>query len=201
MFESLHPNLLALFAAILLAVANILYRDSLRELSPAVASFVTHLVMGFIACGVYAASGGVEKWPLIGILWFLLAGLVGHQDVDDSGKLSIEWPWMELVLTPEDGEATPKPLPTEMPFEVEANTALGMRGFVKSKSLELGSLIELTPDELAEICFFVHTSANQVHNSAVEYTRRAGIQVVDKKETRESQQCTESSPSPPKSDS
>ncbi|MDP6278962.1 MAG: DMT family transporter [Nitrospinota bacterium] len=78
MFEFLQPNLLALFAAILLAVANILYRDSLRELSPAAASFVTHLVMGSIACGVYAASGGVEKWPLAGILWLLLAGFVGN---------------------------------------------------------------------------------------------------------------------------
>jgi uncharacterized membrane protein len=78
MFESLHPNLLALFAAILLAVANILYRDSLRELSPAVASLVTHLVMGSIACGVYAASSGVEKWPLAGIFWFVLAGFVGN---------------------------------------------------------------------------------------------------------------------------
>lgn len=78
MFEFLHPNLLALFAAILLAAANVLYRDSLRELSPAVASFVTHLVMGSIALGVYAASGGVAKWPLMGIFWFVLAGIFGN---------------------------------------------------------------------------------------------------------------------------
>ncbi len=78
MLESLHPNLLALFAAILLAVANVLYRDSLRELSPAVASFVTHLVMGSIAFGVYATSGGVEKWPLMGLFWFVLAGIFGN---------------------------------------------------------------------------------------------------------------------------
>ena len=77
MVESIHPNLLALIAAVLVAMAHTLYRKSLLRLSPTVTTLVMNLSSLVYAAGLYFLEGGVDEWPLEGLFWFALIGIAG----------------------------------------------------------------------------------------------------------------------------
>jgi len=77
LLDGLSPNLLALIAAFFIAVARLLFRAGLDRLDPVVTTTVTSLVSVLSACGFYYLLGGVEQWPLTGLLWFVGVGLAG----------------------------------------------------------------------------------------------------------------------------
>jgi uncharacterized membrane protein len=73
--DFLHPNLSALIAAFFIAVARVLYRTALSRLSPGPTALVINIVSVHFAIAYYHLEGGLENWPIQGILWFLLVGL------------------------------------------------------------------------------------------------------------------------------
>ncbi|MFC1491980.1 EamA family transporter [Nitrospinota bacterium] len=73
MLDTLHPNLLALLAAVNISVARTLYRGALTRLSPGAPALVT----AAFAWGLYFYTGGVESWPLPGVAMFVAVGLLG----------------------------------------------------------------------------------------------------------------------------
>jgi transporter family protein len=78
LIESIHPNYLALISAVFTAFAQVLFGNALRRISPGVASIIANTVIFIIAAGFYAAGGGVENWPVAGILLFGLAGVIAN---------------------------------------------------------------------------------------------------------------------------
>ena len=77
MLDTLHPNLLALMAAVNISVARTLYRAALTQISPGAAALATTTITAAFAWGYYFYTGGAESWPLPGVAWFVIVGLLG----------------------------------------------------------------------------------------------------------------------------
>ena len=77
MLENVHPNTLALIAAFFVAVARVLYQRALGRLNPTVITGLVNAVSLIFALFLYWMSGGVDRWPVQGILWFVSVGLIG----------------------------------------------------------------------------------------------------------------------------
>jgi len=77
LLENIHPNILALFAAMFIAVARMFYQSALTRLHPTVLTFLVNFVSIPFAALFYWMGGGVERWPVQGLLWFVLVGLIG----------------------------------------------------------------------------------------------------------------------------
>ena len=90
MFEPLHPNLMALLSAFFISVARTLYRGALMSLSPLVTTVIATIITTFFALGLYAMGEGLDHWPLYGVLWFALVGVVGGLGGRYMGMISIK---------------------------------------------------------------------------------------------------------------
>ncbi len=77
MLENIHPNILALIAAMFIAVARMFYQSALTRLHPTVLTFLVNFVSIPFAALFYWMGSGVERWPVQGLLWFVLVGLIG----------------------------------------------------------------------------------------------------------------------------
>jgi len=77
LLEGIHPNILSLTAAVLIAVARVLYQGALGYLSPTAITCVVNVVSLVFAFFLYWMSEGVDRWPIQGILWFVAVGLFG----------------------------------------------------------------------------------------------------------------------------
>lgn len=78
MIESLPPIFLSFLSAVFLAVTQTIYRGALQWIGPKAITFVTNLTLVTYASTIYILGAGLEKWPLAGILWFVLAGFCSH---------------------------------------------------------------------------------------------------------------------------
>ena len=90
MLEPLHPNLLALLSAFFISVARTLYRGALMSLSPLVTTVIATIITTLFALGLHALGEGLEHWPLYGVLWFVLVGMVGGMGGRYMGMISIK---------------------------------------------------------------------------------------------------------------
>ncbi len=77
MFDSVHPNILVLVAACFIAFARTLYRVGVARLSPVVMNLIMAVVQVCLGSTMYLIEGGVEHWPLEGLLWFVAMGTSG----------------------------------------------------------------------------------------------------------------------------
>jgi transporter family protein len=75
--DSLSPNLLALLAAICISVARAMYRGALIRLGAGVTALTSSAITLQFAWAFYFFSDRVKVWPLRGLAWFVLVGLIG----------------------------------------------------------------------------------------------------------------------------
>jgi uncharacterized membrane protein len=77
LLDSFHPTALALLAALNIAIARTFYRSVLLRLGAG----TTALASGIISLGLiwsyYFYTGTVDSWPLQGIAWFVIVGMLG----------------------------------------------------------------------------------------------------------------------------
>ena len=78
MLESLPPVFLSFLSGVFLAAAQTVYRGALQWMGPKALTFLSNLMLVTYASTIYILGAGLEKWPLEGILWFVLAGLCSH---------------------------------------------------------------------------------------------------------------------------
>ena len=98
MLEPLHPNLMALLSAFFISVARTLYRGALMSLSPLVTTVIATIITSILSLGLYAMGDGLDHWPLYGVLWFVLVGMVGGLGGRYMGMISIKL--LGLARTP-----------------------------------------------------------------------------------------------------
>jgi transporter family protein len=77
LLEQIHPNVLALSAAFVIAVARIFYQVALGSINPTAITTLVNSVSFLMAISLYSYDGGVEAWPIKGLLWFVTVGLSG----------------------------------------------------------------------------------------------------------------------------
>ncbi len=106
-------------------------------------------------------------------------GVVGTDDLNDGGKLTLQWRALEIYIIPAGGEPV---LNRDIP-----PSGIPMRGgAIESKYVERqcsfsdGQLIELSTLQLAEICAFADEAAVELANTAVEFARGIGISIRDR---------------------
>ena len=78
MLESLPPVFLSFLSGVFLAATQTIYRGALQWIGPKAITFVTNLTLVTYASTIYILGAGLEKWPLAGVFWFVLAGLCSH---------------------------------------------------------------------------------------------------------------------------
>ena len=89
---------MALLSAFFISVARTLYRGALMSLSPLVTTVIATIITTFFALGLYAMGEGLDHWPLYGVLWFALVGVVGGLGGRYMGMISIKL--LGLARTP-----------------------------------------------------------------------------------------------------
>ncbi len=77
MLDSIHPNLLALISALSISIARTLYRSVLVNLGAGTTALASGAISLMLIWGYYFYTGRVEHWPLQGIAWFMLIGVLG----------------------------------------------------------------------------------------------------------------------------
>lgn len=78
MLESFSPNLLSLIAAVLVSVAQTLYRAGLSQLSPMITAFLMNFASALLAAGVYFfLDDWRRKWDWEVFFWFAMVGVFG----------------------------------------------------------------------------------------------------------------------------
>lgn len=103
-------------------------------------------------------------------------GIVGPDDFNHEDQLRLRWRTLDIYFIPAGGQPV---LNRHIP-----EGGLPMPGgFIESKYVERicsfskGEILELSPLQLAEICYFADDAAVELANSAVEYARRKGISI------------------------
>ena len=105
-------------------------------------------------------------------------GVVGRKDCKDGKVLSVRWFWFEVWAEKENGGRVALDLPISKPVFVEkSRVALAMKE--KRKDFPLDSVVSFSAQEIAEICDFVHTKAEEFKAAAVEYGRKNGATILD----------------------
>jgi transporter family protein len=77
LLDLLHPNLLALIAAVLIAAARTLYQGAMTRFGAGLTATLSSIITLQFAWGFYFFSGRVDVWPLRGVLWFMVVGVLG----------------------------------------------------------------------------------------------------------------------------
>ena len=77
MLDFIHPNVLALIAACFIASARTLYRAGVARLNPVVMNVLMSIVQMSFGFAFYLLEGGVEVWPIEGVVWFAAMGVSG----------------------------------------------------------------------------------------------------------------------------
>ncbi len=90
MLDFLDPNLSSVIAAFFVAAARTFYTGALSVMSPAATTLISLSVSIIVAWVFYHASGGVEHWPVQGLLWFAAVGIVGTMGARYISFLSIK---------------------------------------------------------------------------------------------------------------
>jgi uncharacterized membrane protein len=76
--ESFSPNLLSLFAAVLVSVAQTLYRAGLSHLSPTATAFTMNIISAVLAAGLYFyLDDWRREWNWEAFFWFAMVGVFG----------------------------------------------------------------------------------------------------------------------------
>ena len=77
MLDSWNPDLLAISSAVFISIARIFYTTGLAKVTPALSNFILALVSTAVALGFYLLEGGLQKWPIEGLIWFISVGFFG----------------------------------------------------------------------------------------------------------------------------
>ena len=77
MLDSWNPDLLAISSAVFISIARIFYTTGLAKVTPALSNFILAVVSTAVALLIYLLEGGLQKWPIEGLLWFISVGVFG----------------------------------------------------------------------------------------------------------------------------
>jgi uncharacterized membrane protein len=68
---------MALFAAVLVAVARTLYQGAMLRFGPGLTALLSSIITLQFAWGFYFFMGRTDHWPIQGLLWFMAVGILG----------------------------------------------------------------------------------------------------------------------------
>jgi len=104
-------------------------------------------------------------------------GKVGSADVKDNDVLTVTWESLDILIhRPGEDPVNVRDLP-EGGLPTPDGGSIESKAVVRMLEFKLGSYIEFSATDLAELCFFVNETATEFAASAVEYAAGIGIEV------------------------
>ncbi len=77
MLDSIHPSLLALLSALNISIARTLYRNVLLRLGAGTTALASGSISLILIWSYYFFTDRVERWPIQGVAWFMIIGVLG----------------------------------------------------------------------------------------------------------------------------
>jgi len=117
-------------------------------------------------------------------------GIVGKEDVDESGKLRVAWFGMEFFAETPSGERhSLMEIPPEGLLLPEGGT-ICVQFVEREKLFDQGTPLRLSTRDLAEICWFFQSEGNTTRQSVVEHAKAYGVAIHVKEKSNEAVQLT-----------
>jgi hypothetical protein len=107
-------------------------------------------------------------------------GIVSHADCNDSNELKLSWKGLEIAVLQPDGTSFPIPFPIREEVVVEQGGNVTVTFVERAASFSEGSVICLSPKDLAEIALSICNEAKQVVTATIAFARSMGIEIVEK---------------------
>jgi hypothetical protein len=107
-------------------------------------------------------------------------GIVGKNDIDDSGELKITWVDIEILIVPKGKSPISSTNIRKGGILTPEGGHIESHNVTRELVFKKGDYLKFTPRQISEICLFVNSAAIQICNSSVEYSRRIGIEVRDR---------------------
>lgn len=106
-------------------------------------------------------------------------GIVGNDDLNTGDELRLSWRVLEIYFVPADGEPIlNRYLPPQgVPMPGGAIESKYIDHFV---ILKQGQLIDFSPLQMDEICFFLEEAASELAVSAVEFANSLGVEIRER---------------------
>lgn len=77
LLDLIHPNIMALLAAVFVSIARTLYQGAMLRFGPGVTALLSSCITLQFAWGFYFSMGRTDHWPIQGLLWFTAVGILG----------------------------------------------------------------------------------------------------------------------------
>ncbi|MDF1855925.1 hypothetical protein [Pseudooceanicola sp.] len=102
-------------------------------------------------------------------------GLVGLEDIRDQPKFTVAWRGLDLFVEEPDGTKSDLGEIPEGGLLLENGGFVGVEFVERSRTFDLGTMLSLSPRDLAEICWFLAKEAKTITNSAISYAQANGV--------------------------
>jgi hypothetical protein len=102
-------------------------------------------------------------------------GIVGKADCGDSQQLELRWIGMDVYIETTDGDIINLNLPLQEGVCVEKGGTVKVKSAERKRSFQLGTVVDIPPKELAEICTLILWATNEITKSAFAYAKSIGI--------------------------
>lgn len=101
-------------------------------------------------------------------------GVVGAQDVDDHGRLTIRWRGIDLIVVSADGSEAVVPPAQQAPASLDPGAKFTTRAVDRERAIGLGEVVDLAAYELDEICFTFHLATKEIGDTTAKYAQTLG---------------------------
>lgn len=105
-------------------------------------------------------------------------GIVGSEDCTKNNELVMKWKGIDLFIETSKGEIVPlnPPLPKDG-ILMETDGHICLKFIERVETFKKGTVIKLSPRNLAEICNVILWSTGEIKASAIEYAKSIGIAI------------------------
>ncbi len=111
-------------------------------------------------------------------------GIVAKNDCNKENVLSVLWLGAEIYIEEPDGTKHIINGKMDEGIYLEHGGNVNLVMIERNCAYELGSIVKLSPNELAEICWFILREAQYTISSAVEYAGKMGVPIEEPKEQK-----------------
>lgn len=117
-------------------------------------------------------------------------GVVGHEDIDELGKLRVAWLGMDIYAQTPSGERHSLiDIPPEG-LHLSEGSSVYLQFLERERLFDRGTPLRLSTRDLAEICLFFQNEASATRQSVIEHAQANGVNVNVKKKSNETVQPT-----------
>ena len=102
-------------------------------------------------------------------------GIVREADCNQPGEFVLYWRRTELIAQTEGGDEIILPARIDEPIHFDEPATIGIRWVDTNRSFNIGSVLQLEPQELQEICLMMFMATDELRRSLLSFAESRGI--------------------------